>query len=216
MALRFANVLVQKFRAFDVQKETLRFSDTGLFGDLLGQGVGHRLGDESLAASGRAIQQGSFRGPELMLFEEFGVHVGQFHRVSDRFDLAEQPTDLLVSDVGNFLENQFFHLGAWHLLNHVAAADVTQQRVPCAQSDSGNRPRETNDPLFIGVRHNDAPVIAEHLLKRDDLTDDLVVALADNVHRFVEHDLLACDQAIDPHARADSDPHLASRGHDVH
>src|SRR5688572_15709127 len=55
LALGLADVLVQQLGALDVQEEALDLL-AALLGDLLGQVIGHGLGDHGLAAAGRAVE----------------------------------------------------------------------------------------------------------------------------------------------------------------
>ena len=63
-------------------------------GDLLGQRVGHRLGDERLAAAGRAVEQHALRRAQLVLAEQVGVQERQLDGVADLLDLPGQATDV--------------------------------------------------------------------------------------------------------------------------
>jgi hypothetical protein len=63
----------------------------GDLGHLLGQRVGHRLGDEGLAAAGRAVEQDALRGRQLVLGEQLAVQVGQLDGVGDGLDLVSRP-----------------------------------------------------------------------------------------------------------------------------
>ena len=60
-----------------------------------------------------------------------------------------------------------------------------------------------------------ALAVGEHLLEHDDLADALELQRRDDVHRLVEHDLLAAAQVVELDAGADGDPQLAAAGEDV-
>ena len=94
--LGLADVLVEQLGALDVEEVGLPLL-AGLLGDLLGQRVRDRLGDQRLAAAGRAVEQHALGRLELVLDEELGVQVGQLDGVADRLDLAEQAADLARS-----------------------------------------------------------------------------------------------------------------------
>src|SRR3546814_7721476 len=75
-----------------------------LRGDLLGQRVGHGLGDQGLAASGGPVEQYPLGRLELVLLEQLGVEVGQLDSVADLVDLADQAADRGVVDVRDLFE----------------------------------------------------------------------------------------------------------------
>src|SRR6266851_260599 len=93
--LGLADVLVQQLRALDVEEEALPLLGAGILcgvmrrlgRDLLGQRVRDRLGDQRLAAAGRAVQQDPLRRLELVLLEQVRVQVGQLDGVPDLLDL---------------------------------------------------------------------------------------------------------------------------------
>ena len=60
--LGLPDVLVQQLGALDVEEEAAPLL-AGPLGHLLGQRVGHRLGDQRLAAAGRAVEQDALRAP---------------------------------------------------------------------------------------------------------------------------------------------------------
>src|SRR4051794_11980656 len=71
--------------------------------------------------------------------------------------------------------------------------------------------------LLVGVTDDEgALTVGEHLLERDDLADALELEGVDDVHRFVEHDLLAAREAVELDRRAHGDAQLATTGEDVH
>jgi hypothetical protein len=114
--LGFPDVLVEQFRALDVQEEALALgigAEARRAGrDLLGQRVGDRLGDQGLTAAGRAVEQDALGRPELVLAEQVRVQVGQLDRVPDLLDLRGQAADVVVGDVRDFLQDQFLDLSA--------------------------------------------------------------------------------------------------------
>ena len=93
--LGLADVLVEELGALDVEEEALARGLAGDLGDLLGQRVGDGLGDERLAAAGRAVEQDALGRPQFVLLEEVGVEVGELDRVADQLDLVAQTADLL-------------------------------------------------------------------------------------------------------------------------
>ena len=130
--LGLADVLVEQLGALDVEEVALALL-AGLGRHLLGQRVRDRLGDQRLAAAGRAVEQHALGRLELVLHEQVGVQVGQLDGVADRLDLADQPADVVVVDVGDLLEDQLLDLGLRDPLVDVAGAGVEQQRVAGAE-----------------------------------------------------------------------------------
>ena len=192
--LGLADVLVEQLGALDVEEVGLPLL-AGLGRDLLGQRVGDRLGDQRLAAAGRAVEQHALGRLELVLLEQLGVQVGQLDRVADLLDLADQAADRRVVDVGDLLEDQLLDLGLGHPLVDVAGAGVEQQRVAGAQRVVAQRRGEADDALLVGVGDDQgALAVGEHLLEHHDLADLLEVEGGDDVERLVEHDLLATPQ----------------------
>ena len=55
-----------------------------------GQGVGDGLGDQGLAAAGRAVEQDALGRAQLMLVEDLRVEVGKLDRVAQDLDLIAQ------------------------------------------------------------------------------------------------------------------------------
>ena len=126
VALGLADVLVEQLGALDVEEVGLPLL-AGLRRDLLGQRVGDRLGDERLAAAGRAVEQHALGRLELVLLEQLGVQVGQLDRVADLLDLAAEPADGLVGDVGHLFEDELLDLRLRDLLVDVAGARLEQE-----------------------------------------------------------------------------------------
>src|SRR5436190_11675071 len=83
LALGLADVLVQELRPLDVEEEALDLL-AALLGDLLGEVVGHRLGDHRLAAAGRAVEEHALGRRELVLLIIVGVQIGELDGVLDR------------------------------------------------------------------------------------------------------------------------------------
>ena len=118
----------------------------GALRHLLGQRVGHRLGDQRLAAAGRAVEQHALRRPQLVLPEQVRVQVGQLDRVPDLLDLRPEAADLEVGDVRDFLEDQLLDLGLGDALVHVARARLQQQRVAGPQPLVASAARPAGPP----------------------------------------------------------------------
>jgi hypothetical protein len=127
--LGLADVLVEQLRALDVQEVRAAVRLAGHLGDLLGQAVGDRLGDERLAAPGRAVEQHALGRAQLVLLEQVLVQERQLDGVADLLDLAGQAPDVAVVDVRDLLEDELLDLGLRDALVGVAAAGLEQQRV---------------------------------------------------------------------------------------
>ncbi len=129
--LGLADELVEQLGALDVEEERAALVRVVAAdgGHLLGQRVGHRLGDERLAAAGRAVEQHALGRAQLVLAEQLGVQERQLHGVADLLDLPEQATDVVVVDVGHLLQHEVLDLGLGHPLVGVAGLGVDQQRV---------------------------------------------------------------------------------------
>ena len=130
--LGLTDVLVEQLGALDVEEVRLALL-AGLGRDLLRQRVRDRLGDQRLAAAGRAVEQHTLGRLQLVLEEEVGVQVGQLDRVADLVDLPDQATDVRVVDVRDLFEDELLDLGLRDPLVDVAGAGVEQHRVAGAQ-----------------------------------------------------------------------------------
>ena len=103
-----------------------------------------------------------------------------------------------------------------HALVRVGRAALEQQRVAGAQRLPAQDVGEEDDALLVGVADDQRAVAAlEDLLEHDDLAGPLVAARGDDVHRLVEHDLLAVPQLLERDLRRDGDAQLAAGGEDV-
>src|SRR6185437_6338075 len=223
--LGLADVLVQQLGALDVEEEALPLLllaiAWGAFGrrlrglgrDLLGEGVRHRLGDERLAATGRAVEQDALGRPQLVLAEQVRVQVRQLDGVADLLDLRRQAADVLVGDVRDFFEDELLDLGLRDPLVDVAGPRLEQQRVAAAQRLGQQRLGEPDHPLLVRVRDDQgALAVGEQFLEHHDLADGLITLGDDDVQRLVEHDLLAGPQLFELDIRADVHPHLPPAG----
>ncbi len=151
-----------------------------------------------------------------MLDEQLGVQVGQLDRVADGLDLAEEPADVGVVDVGHLLQDELLDLGLGHLLVDVAGLGVQQQRVAGAQLLLAQRLGQAYDALLVGVGDDqDAVAVGEQLLEHHDLADLLELERGDDVEGLVEHDLLALGQVVEVDGGADVDAQLATAGEHV-
>ncbi len=141
---------------------------------------------------------------------------GQLDRVLDRLDLRGEAADRGVGDVGHLFEDQLFDLGLRHPLVSPTAAGVDEQRIAGAQRRVLQRRREVDDALLIGMSDDQGAILTvENLLEQDDLALPLELESADDVHRLVEHDLLATLQLLDLDVRRNHDAQLAALREDV-
>ena len=159
----------------------------------LGERVGHRLGDERLAAAGRAVQQHALGRLEPVLAEQVGVQERQLDRVADRLDLRPEAADVGVVDVRDLLEHELLDLGARDALEDEPAARLDGQRV----ADPHRRGRPRAGPARRTTRSSSAcPTTSARSPPSISLTvtsspTALVPAGLDHGEGLVEHDLLA-------------------------
>lgn len=151
-----------------------------------------------------------------MLPEQVGVEIGELDRVADHLDLSAEATDLLVADVGDLFEDEFFDLALGDDLVDVSGAGFEEQGVAGADGESAQGFGEPYHPFLVGVaEHQGALAVLEDLLEGDDVADALVLHGLDHVECFVEHHFLAAPQLVELDARADVHPEFAAAGEDV-
>ena len=128
VALGLADELVQQFGALDVEEVGLRLTGvlSAHLGHLLGQRVGDRLGDQRLAATGRAVEQHTLRRTQRVLPIEILVQERQFDRIADLLDLSGQAADIAVVNVRHLLQNEVLHLGLGNALEGITRLGVDQ------------------------------------------------------------------------------------------
>src|SRR6266550_504724 len=216
LALGLADVLVEQLRALDVEEVRPRRAVARLLGHALRERVGHGLGDERLAATGRAVEEDPLRRLELVLVEQVGVEVRQLDGVLDLVDLLVEPADVRVRDVGHLFEDELLDLGAREAFDEHSRAGLDQKMVagakPLAQQAAG----ELAHAFLVGASdHERATSVLEQLLERDDLAGDVVTAREHDVERLVQHDFLAALELFDVELRMQRDAHLATRGEHV-
>src|ERR1035437_811433 len=119
-----AHVLVEQFRALDVQEIRTDVAIATEFTDLGRERVRDGLGDERLATTRWTVEQDPLRRGQFVVLEECAVQIGQLDRVGDRLDLGVQAADVGVRDVGHLLEDEF--LG---LLAHQALGEEIRTKV---------------------------------------------------------------------------------------
>ena len=215
LALGLADVLVQQLGPLDVEEEALDLL-AALLGDLLGEVVGHGLGDHGLAAAGRAVEQHALGRRELVLLVVVGVEVRQLDGVLDRLDLVAEAADLLVADVRHFLEREIFDLALGQLLEQVADLRASIRRwSPVFRRRLAERIGDDADLLLVGAQRDDRALGVELLLEDDDVALDLVAGRLDDVQALVEDQLLAGLERLDLDGGVQVDLHLAALRQDV-
>lgn len=214
--LGLTDVLVEELGALDIEEVALPRGLTGDLGDLLGQRVGDGLGDERLAAAGRAVEQDALRRTEFVLLEEVRVEVRELDRVADQFDLVAQTADLVVVDVRDLFENELLDLALGDHFVDVAGPGFEQEGVAGADGDVQEGLGEPHHPFLVGVPDDQgALAVLEDLLEGDDVPGPLEFHGLDHVERLVEHHFLASTEAFELDAGADVHPELAAPGEDV-
>ena len=185
-------------------------------GHLLGQRVGHGLGDEGLAAPGRAVEQDALGGGQRVLDEEIAVHVRELDRVGDRLYLRVEASDVGVGDVGHLLEHELLALELGQLLDEQLGAHVEQERVAGAQLRPDHVVGELGHALLVGSGVDDAtPLVLELLLERHHLARQLALADQDDVEALVEHHLVALPDGARVDVGMEAHAHFAPAREDV-
>src|ERR1043166_2295583 len=214
LALGLTHVLVQQLGALDVQEVALDLL-AALLGDLLGQVVGHGLGDHGLAAAGRAVEQHALRRRQLVLLVVVGVQVRQLDGVLDRVDLGTETADIVVADVRHFLERQVLDLVLRELLQQVAALAVHQEVVAGLQLQQAQGVAHDGHLVLVGAKRHEGPLRVELLLEDDDLALDLVAGGLDHVQALVQDQLLAGLEGLGLDSRVEVHLDLAALGQHV-
>ncbi len=157
-----------------------------------------------------------FRRRQLMLGEQVVVEEWQLDRIGDLLDLAVEPADVAVRDVGHLLQQQVFDLGTRQLLQQHVGARVEPHRVATAQVHPAQGVGELADPLLVGAADDQcAHAIVEELLDGDDLAGHLGMARLHDVEALVEHDLRSARQLLVIDVGMQPDTHLATAGEHV-
>ena len=218
LALGLAHVLVEELGALDVEEVAADVGVAGHLGHLLGQRVGHRLGDEGLAAPRRPVEQDPLGGGQLVLGEQLAVQVGQLDGVGDGLDLVVEPADVGVGDVGHLFEDELLDLGPGQLLDRAAACATSISTASPARSlhaRAGRRTARPPAPRRPGRRRGTRRPSSSTLLQGDDLTRVLALAHQDHVERLVEDDLVAPAELAGVDVGVQGHPHLAAAREDV-
>src|SRR6266478_6104613 len=213
LSLGFSHVLVQQLRSFDVEEEALDLL-AALLGDLFGEVVGDGLGDHGLAAAGGAVEEHALGRGELVLLVVVAVEVRELDGVLDGLDLIAEAADVLVADIGHFLEREVFDFALGKLLEQVAALRVEQEVIAGLEAHGAQGLGDDADLLFVGAQGDEGALGVELLLEDDDLALDLVAGGLDDVEALVEDELLAGLQVFGLDRGMEVDLHLAALGED--
>src|SRR5438309_8605403 len=209
LALGLPDVLVEELGALDVEEEALDLL-AALLGDLLGEVVGDGLGDHGLAAAGRTVEEHTLGRGELVLLVVIRVQIRELDRVLDGLDLIAQTADVVVADIGDFLEAEIFHLSLRELLQQVSALRVEQEMIAGLEPQGAQRLGDDADLLFVGAERDEGALGVELFLEDDDLALDLVAGGLDDVEAFVEDELLAGLERLGLDRGMQVDLHLAA------
>src|SRR2546422_7161494 len=148
LALGLADVLVEELGAFDVEEEALDLL-AAFFGDLLGEVVGDGLGDHGFAAAGGAIEEHALGRGELVLLVVVGIEVGELDGVLDGLDLIAEAADIVVADIGHFLEGEVFDFTLGKLFEQLSALRVEKEVVTGLQAQGAQGLGDDADLFFV-------------------------------------------------------------------
>ena len=216
--LGLADVLVEQLGALDVEEVGLALlPPVPACRDLLGQRVGDRLGDQRLAAAGRAVEQHALGRLELVLHEQLGVQVGQLDGVADRLDLAEQPTDLGVVDVRDLFEDELLDLGLRapsRRRSRSGCRAAASRRRGSSGSSSGSARRTTRSSSALAMTRTRSPSASSSLNITTSPTFSNSRAATTLSASLSMTSWPRCE-AVEVDARAHVDAQLAAAGEDV-
>src|SRR5262245_59702732 len=214
LAFGFADVLVEELGALDREEEALDLF-AAFFGDAGGEVVGDGLGDHGLAAAGGAVEEDALGGGEMVFLVVVAVEVGELDGVLDGLDLGGEAADVLVVDVGDFLEGEVFDLALGELFEEVAALAVHEDVIADLEFDGAEGVGDDADLILVGALGDDGAVILEEFLEDDDLALDLVAGGLDDVEPLVEDQFLAGLDVGGLDGGVEVDLHLAALREDV-
>ncbi len=133
LPLGLTDVLVEQLRSFDVE-EVAAYLLTRQMPQFFGNGIRHGLGNQRLPTSGRTVQQDPFRSAQLIIGKNIGMQERQLYCVPHLFDFFLQPADVVIIDIGNFLQHEFLRLRLRQLLDDAAGSGVVQQMISDTQA----------------------------------------------------------------------------------
>ena len=146
-----------------------------------------------------------------MLGEQVLMQERELDGIGDGFDLGVESADVVVADVGHFLEHEVFDLGSGQFLEQTVGARVEEQAGPGPQRLGAQVVDHLDHTLFVGAADDDGTApISEDLLEGHDLAGAVGVLRQHDVERLVEHDLLAA-MSSPCQFGVERDTHLATR-----
>ncbi len=150
-----------------------------------------------------------------MLAVVVGVEVGQLDGVLDGLDLGGEPADVLVVDVGHFLERQVFDFALRQLLQEVAALAVHEDMIADLELDGAEWVSHDTHLVLVGAEGDYRSALLQHLLENDHIALNFVARHLDHVEPLVEHELLTRLESLRLDRGMQVDLHLATLGQDV-
>jgi hypothetical protein len=150
-----------------------------------------------------------------VLPEELRVEERHLDGVADVLDLAAEPPDVLIGDVGDLLEHQLLDLFLREPFQDVARPRIVEERIARPEALAAELPRDDGHHLLIAPTEDDHTLLAEKLLHRDDLPLAILFEHLDHVEGLVQDHLGAAVQtgAVDLGAHVDA--HLPAGREDV-
>ena len=118
------------------------------------------------------------------------MHEGQFNGVGDLFDLIIEAANVVVGDIGNFFQNEFFDAGARELFDDHCGSRIEQNRIAGFEHCSSERFTDLYDALFIGPAGDHGPVEADQFPNAGHLAGDFGASCHDDVQTVVQDDFL--------------------------
>jgi hypothetical protein len=148
---------------------------------------------------------------EQLLLQEW-----KLHRVGDLLDLFIETSDLGVTDVRDFLEQQVLDVWTREKFKKEIRSRIETYAVSAPQPRSSQDVREFTHDLFIAATENDrTDTVFENFLHGDDLADTLGSTRCDHVQAFVEYDFSPSFEEDDVDVGMEIDAHLATRRQNV-
>ena len=116
-----------------------------------------------------------------MLGEQLLMEERQLDGIGDRLDLDAETTDVVVTDVGDLLQQQLVHLGTGQDLEHDRRPGVDAHAVAETQSGAAQRAGELADPLLVATAgDHDADAVLEQVLEGGHLADGIRSTVPDD------------------------------------
>ena len=215
LALGLADELAQKLRTLDVEERGRASRDARGAGRISQRG-GHGLGDEGLAAAGRAVEQQSLGCAQTVGVEQLGVGEGQLEGIADLLDLRSQATDVRPGDIGCLGHDQLLDASALDESRGDVGAQVGGQGVTgldplTGPGDVAKSRGQGEDPGASCAGGHQDPGVIEPLLEGDGLTGAGLGEGSDDEHLVVDGHAPPDLQLGVIDAGVDVQEHLAAR-----